>query len=52
MKQEYLLATVILGVDVYTDLEPKMAPVELRNQVARQSRYRILEALGIARPVW
>jgi hypothetical protein len=52
IKQEYLLATAILCVDVYTDLELEMSPADRKYPVDKQSRYRTLDALRIARSIW
>lgn len=48
MKQEYLLATAILCVDVYTDLELEVSTADSKYPIDKQSRYRILDSLGIA----
>jgi hypothetical protein len=52
VKQEYLLATALLCVDLYTDLELEMSPADCKYPVDMQSRYRILDALRIARTIW
>jgi hypothetical protein len=52
IKQDYLLATAILCVDVYTDLELEMSPADRKYPVDKQSRYRILDALRTAISIW
>jgi len=51
LKQEYLLATAILCVDAYTDLELE-ASTDRRYPVDKPSRYRILDALRIGQSIW
>jgi len=51
IRQEYLLATAILCIDVYTDLELELTPGQ-KLPVDEQSRRRILSAFRVTLPLW